>query len=64
MGFGRRTTIVLSVAAKVDDLGEVSDQTSAALQKLMDRHSNFLSTLSNFEKRLADTESTLEANLK
>jgi hypothetical protein len=60
----RRFAAAATVAKKVDDLGEMSDQTSAALQKLMDRHSNFLSTLSNLEKKLADTESALEQNLK
>lgn len=60
----RRFAAASSVAARITDLGEMSDQTSLALQKAMDRQSKLLTTLSNLEKKLADTDSTLEQNLK
>lgn len=42
----------------------MSEQTSLALQKAMDRQPKFVSTLSNLEKKLADTQAVLEQNLK
>lgn len=59
-----RFTAASTTAAQMDDLSEMSNQTSRALQEGMDRQSRFLSALSNLEKKLADTESTLENSLK
>lgn len=53
-----------TAAAQMHGLSEMSNQTSLALQKGLDRQSRFLSALSNLEKKLADTESTLENSLK
>jgi hypothetical protein len=59
-----RFTGASTAAAQMNDLSEMSNQTSLAHQEAMDRQSKFLSALSNLEKKLADTESTLESSLK
>jgi hypothetical protein len=53
-----------TVAAQLAALSEMSNQTSLALQMAMDRQSRLLTTLSNLEKKLSDTDSTIVQNLK
>jgi len=53
-----------TTAQRLNDLAEMSDQTSAELQRAMDRHSKFLTTLSNLEKKISDTAQAITQNLK
>jgi hypothetical protein len=53
-----------TVAEQITDLDQMSEQTEAALQRDMDRQSNFLTEISNLFKQLSDTQQTLTDNLK
>jgi hypothetical protein len=53
-----------TVAAQLSTAGEMSDETSLALQEAMDRQSKFMTTLSNLMKKIADTDSADIQNLK
>jgi ABC-type transporter Mla subunit MlaD len=60
----RRFASATNVAAQVNDLNELSNQTSLALQRGMDRTSKFLTALSNLMKKVNDTADTQVQNLK
>lgn len=49
---------------KLDSMSEMGEMESLRLQMAMDRLSKFMSTLSNVLKKIADTQSSIVANLK
>jgi hypothetical protein len=56
--------ILQSDAEKLDTLGDLSQEQSMRLQRLMDRRSKFFETLSNLMKKISDTAEGIVANLK
>ncbi len=49
---------------KLDSLSEMSEETSLRLQNMMNRHSKFISMLSNLLKKISDTQNSIVQNLK
>lgn len=52
------------IDAPLDSQGELGETESLRLQMAMDRMSKTMSTLSNVEKKIDDTDSSLVQNLK
>jgi hypothetical protein len=53
-----------NMAAKVDQLSELSETESLRLQMAMDRVSKFMQTLSNMEQKLSNTEKSITNSIK
>ena len=47
-----------------DTMSDMSEEESLRLQMMMDRRSKFIETLSNIEKKIAETEDSIVQNLK
>ena len=53
-----------ALVANLDSLGELSPEQALALEKAMERRSQFLETLSNLLKKQSDTANQITQNLK
>ena len=57
-------TILSDLKPSLDSMSEMSEMASMRLQMAMDRRSKFIETLSNIEKSINDTQSSIIGNLK
>jgi hypothetical protein len=58
------TALKSQVNGALDSMNDLSETQSLELQMAMDRRSKFLETLSNIEKTISDTDSSIVQNLK
>ncbi len=57
-------TVLVALQEELDYMGELSQELQVRLQEITDRRSKLEAAISNLEKKLDDTESSVAGNLE
>ena len=64
IGASRRLDYKIKDGSDIDSLRDLSETTSRRLRTATDKHSKFMSTLSNILKKMSETDASITQNLK